>query len=270
MYDFYLGSKEEINNDKEKYLLSVKRMMPKWMNSIPDSEFLALSRVADNIDKNGAVFVETGAGASTLALIFHAMKNNGVLYSWDTNGEKVSQLRSICNETIAKYFDMDINKYWKPVNYNSISKYAGLAILGEIDKNIDLFFHDSEHVLDVVISELGAIVNLLNIPAYICMDDANYNFKHTNIAFANVVRKKLGLKAIPDIENNHSEYFYIEVENFLKGKFDKVDKITDTYKQEFKDDIYFTYFDVEFKIKADLKMENTELLGHRFDCWRVS
>ena len=83
MYDFYFGSDEEINNNKEKYLLSIKRMMPKWMNSIPDSEFLALSRIADNINKAGAVFVETGAGASTIALLFHAMKNNGVLWRKD-------------------------------------------------------------------------------------------------------------------------------------------------------------------------------------------
>ena len=102
------------------------------------------------------------------------------------------------------------------------------------------------------------------------MDDANYNFLHTNTAFANIVRKKLGLIPIPDIEDNHGEYFFVEVEKFLKEKFKKVYKITDTYKQEFKDDLYFDYFETEFQVKADLKMENTELLGHRFDCWRVS
>ena len=269
MYDFYLGSKKEIKNNKEIFLLSVKRMMPKWMNSIPDSEFLALSRIAENIDKSGAVFVETGAGASTVALLFHAMENNGVLYSWDTNGEKTSQLRSICNETVAKYFDMDVNKHWKSINYISTSEYAGLKILNELGEKIDLFFHDSEHVLDVIIGELKEVTKIINSPAYICMDDANYNFRHINTAYANIVRKKIGLQPVPDIENNNSDYFYIEVEKFLKGKFKKVEKITDTYKQEFKEDIYFDYFNTEFKVKADLKMENAELLGHRFDCWRV-
>jgi len=270
MYDFYFGSKEEIDNNNEKYLLSIKRMMPKWMNSIPDSEFLALSRIADNIDKEGAVFVETGAGASSIALVFHAMKNNGVLYSWDTNGEKTSQLRTVCSETLSKHFNMDVNKHWKTINYMSTSNQAGLNMLNELGVKIDLFFHDSEHVLDVVSRELNDVSKILNLPAYICMDDANYNFKHTNTAYANIIRKKIGLGPILEIKSNRSDYFYLEVEKFLKEKFDKVEKIKDTYKKEFKNDIYFEYFDTEFKVKSDLKMENPELLEHRFDSWRVS
>jgi predicted O-methyltransferase YrrM len=269
MYDFYLGSKEEINKNKEKYLLSIKRMMPKWMNSIPDSEFIALSRTADNINKKGAIFVETGAGASTIALLFHAMKNNGKLYSWDTNGEKTSQLRSICNETISKYYDRDINKHWKSINYISTSEEAGLKMLNEMGQKIDLFFHDSDHVLDIITGELKAVMQILNKPAYICMDDANYNFKHTNIAYANIVRKKVGLQPISNIKNNSCDYFYLEVEKLLKTKFDKVVKIKDTFKKEYKNDIYFDYFDTEFKVKAELKMENEELLAHRFDCWKI-
>ena len=74
MYDFYFGSKEEIEKDNHKYLLSIKRMMPKWMNSIPDSEFLALGDIAKKIKSKKSVFVETGCGASTLILLFYAMK----------------------------------------------------------------------------------------------------------------------------------------------------------------------------------------------------
>jgi len=33
---------------------------------------------------------------------------------------------------------------------------------------------------------------------------------------------------------------------------------------------FFKYFNNEFQIKADLKMENSESLQHRFDAWRVS
>ena len=51
-------------------------MMPKWMNSIPDSEFLALGDIANKIKSKKSVFVETGCGASTLILLFYAMKNN--------------------------------------------------------------------------------------------------------------------------------------------------------------------------------------------------
>ena len=269
MYDFYLGSKEEIEGNKEKYLLSIKRMMPKWMNSIPDSEFLALSRVADKVNEDGAVFVETGAGASSLVLLFHAMKNKGRLYSWDTNGEKISRLRAVFNETISRHFDMDINKIWKPVTYNSTSQYAGISILKELGEKVNLFFHDSEHVLDVVMGEIKEIKTLIKSPGLICLDDANYNFKHTNLAYINIVRKKLGLNPIPDIEGNNGRYFFVEIEEFLNKNFEKVMKIRDSYKNEYIDDIYFQYFDTEFQIKAKMKMENKDLLGHRFDAWEV-
>tara|TARA_B100001971_G_scaffold154732_1_gene144151 strand:- start:172 stop:375 length:204 start_codon:yes stop_codon:yes gene_type:complete len=42
MYDFYFGTKEEVDSDPKKFLLTIKRMLPRWCNSIPDSEYLAL------------------------------------------------------------------------------------------------------------------------------------------------------------------------------------------------------------------------------------
>ena len=45
MYDFYFGSKEQIKEREDKFLLSIKRMMPRWVNSLPDSEFLALASI---------------------------------------------------------------------------------------------------------------------------------------------------------------------------------------------------------------------------------
>ena len=219
MYDFYFGTKEEIKADEEPFLISVKRMLPKWMNSIPDSEFLALHRVASEISKDQAVFVETGLGASSIVLLFNAIKNGGTLFSWDTNAEKSSQIRTLCVETICRYLECDVNKHWKVVNYISTSPYAGLPILEELGVGIDLFFHDSEHVLDVVIGELEAITPMLNDKAIVCMDDANYDFKHTNSAFINVVRKKMGLPAIADIDGNKSAQFYVEVEQYLNNNF---------------------------------------------------
>ena len=68
MYDFYFGSQKDINNDEEKYLLSIKRMMPKWMNSIPDTEFIAINEVSKKVEKENPVFVETGLGASSIIL----------------------------------------------------------------------------------------------------------------------------------------------------------------------------------------------------------
>lgn len=269
MYDFYFGDRNQIAEDEEKFLISVKRMLPKWVNSIPDSEFLALKRLA-NSSRHRPVFVETGLGASTLALLFCAIKTGGVLYSWDTNAEKASQIRTACVETICRYFECDINKHWKVVNALSTSPGAGLGILKELRESVDLFFHDSEHVLKVVLEELDLVSAVMCRPGIICMDDANYSFKYTNTAYINVVRKKLGMPPISDPSDNQSREFYIEVEQFLKQIYSGVRKINDSYKIEFSDDIFFDYFSNEFRVKSDLKMENQENLAHRFDAWEVS
>ena len=101
MYDFYFGSKQEIAKDEIKFLISIKRMMPRWVNSLPDFEFISIAKLLDKqgkvAKKEGRKFVavETGVGASSLAFIFYAMKYKGCSFSWDLNAEKGSLIRTI-------------------------------------------------------------------------------------------------------------------------------------------------------------------------------
>ena len=54
MFDFHFGNKQEILENNEDFLIFVKRMMPRWINGIPDSECLALYRVLKESNlKNG-------------------------------------------------------------------------------------------------------------------------------------------------------------------------------------------------------------------------
>lgn len=56
MYDFILGDKATILKNAEeekKFLLSVKRMLPRWCNSIPDSEFLAIYDILADVKYGG-------------------------------------------------------------------------------------------------------------------------------------------------------------------------------------------------------------------------
>ena len=268
MYDYYFGDKKEINKNEDRYLLSIKRMFPKWINSIPDTEFLALGNIAKSIKKNKPIFVETGSGASSLVLCYYAMKSNGKLYTWDINPEKTSHLRSAFNETIARDLKKDINKHWITINSSSISKYTGLSIIGELKHKINLFFQDSEHVLDTVLGEVNLISSHLDNDSYVCIDDANYRFKSINTGYINIIRKKLGLKKIT-ITNNESYYFYKEVEKYLKNNFKKIIKINDSFKKDYKNDIYFKYFENEFKYTTKFKMHNNNLIKHRFDVWQI-
>ena len=160
MYDFYFGTDEDIAKDEIKYLISIKRMMPRWINSLPDSEFIALAELLDGQGataqkaKRDFVVVETGAGASSLVFIYYAMKYNGIAYTWDMNGEKGSRIRTVCTETMGNYFRKHVNEHWKLVSFNSTSPYLGLSILGEFGLEVDMFFHDSEHVWTTVQKEL--------------------------------------------------------------------------------------------------------------------
>jgi methyltransferase family protein len=275
MYDFYFGSPEEIARDEVKFLIAIKRMMPRWINSIPDSEFIALANLAD---AQGAalppgrklILIETGAGASSLVLAFYAMKYDGLAMSWDYNGEKGSQIRTVCTETMANYFRKHINEHWKLVAHDSLSPYLGLAVLKDLVDSVDLFFHDSEHVWETVRGELETISPLLTDRAVVALDDANQDFLHTNIAYINTFRKKLGLAPIKSPEDNLSEPFYVETERFLQEHWNQVEYLPDLYKEKFRTDPYFAYYDAEFEIKTNLGTERLERLEHRFDSWRVS
>lgn len=275
MYDFYLGSREEIARDEIKFLIAIKRMMPRWVNSIPDTEFIALAKL---LDEQGTVvppgqklvIVETGAGASSLACAFYAFKYDGLAMSWDYNGEKGSLVRTVCTETMGNYFRKHVDDHWKLVAHDSLSPYLGLPILKDLVDHVDLFFHDSEHVWQTVRGELQAITPLLRDGAVVALDDANQDYLHTNIAYINTFRKKLGLPAVARPEDNTSGPFYIETERFLHEHWEQVEYLPDLYKQKYQTDPYFAYYDAEFEIKESLGTERTEKLEHRFDSWRVA
>lgn len=275
MYDFFLGSRDEIARDEIKFLIASKRMMPRWINSIPDSEYIALAKL---LDEQGAsspsgrklVIVETGVGASSLACAFYAFKYDGLAMSWDYNGEKGSLVRTVCTETMGNYFRKHVDDHWKLVAYDSLSPYLGLPILKDLVDHVDLFFHDSEHVWQTVRGELQAITPLLRDGAVVALDDANQDYLHTNIAYINTFRKKLGLPAVARPEDNTSGPFYIETERFLREHWEQVEYLPDLYKQKYQTDPYFAYYDAEFEIKESLGTERTEKLEHRFDSWRVA
>lgn len=273
MYDFFLGTPEEIAADEARYLVAIKRMMPRWVNSMPDSEFRAIAQL---LDERGAasggdfVAVETGAGASTLALVFYAMKHGGIAYSWEMNSAKGSVIRQVCTETMARYFRRPVDEHWRLVSFNSVSPHLGLASLCELCRHVDLFFHDSEHTWNTIRGELESVVPLLRDDSVVALDDANLNWLHTNVGYVNTFRRKLGLPDIDEPADNRVEPFWIETERLLSERFDRVEHLPDLYKEGYRTDPYFAYYDAEFWIKAGFGTERDESLEHRFDSWRVS
>lgn len=277
MYDFILGDKATIlkNAEEEKrFLLSVKRMLPRWCNSIPDSEFLSLYDVLSDTS-GGGIYVETGSGASTIVLFWFAMKNGGKLYTWDTNGSKLYFLRTVIFDAIIRVFkEKSIWKIWYPVATASTSEYAGISALSDIpdiaEKGVSACFLDSEHTIDNLLAETKQVLKLMRKGSVIIIDDSNYRSLHVNMAYANMLRRKLGLLPCEEPKDNISEKTFGEsVETYLSENVAEVVHIDDTYKTYYKDDLFWAYYKTDRDIMADMDMEKYDNLEHRFDAWKI-
>ena len=271
MYDFYFGSDKEIRKDEGRYLLGIKRMLPRWVNSIPDSEYLAILDILNRrVSKKNPVLIETGTGASSLVLLYFAMKNQGTLYSWDFVGPKGSLLRGVAAETFGAHFGRAVSEHWKFIAGSSHSPYIGIPILGELGEKVDFAFFDSEHTWDVLSGELDRADPFLKEGAVVALDDANYDYLHSNTAYANMQRRKLGLAAVAEPAGNRGAPFHEQGEAFLKARWGKVEKIKDTYKSACRQDLFFSYYSADREVMNKAGMEKFDALEHRFDAWAVS
>lgn len=277
MYDFYFGTREQIESDPVRFLLTIKRMLPRWPNGIPDSEFIALYNLLDSIEKerphltsSSHVLVETGSGASTIVLLYFAIRWNTELYSWDISGNKLSYLRGMLTDTLFKHFaDKNIFNHWKYVPYCSTSEYAGIPILGEKGKHVSFCFLDSDHTWVNLKGELECLCPLLTPGSVVSIDDGNYRYRNVNEAYVNMLRHKHGLASVA-IADNECATFHEETMSLLKARFAAVrDLQGGTYRKEYKDDIFWSYYNSDRKNMTDLGMEKMDELAHRFDAWMV-
>lgn len=270
MYDFHFGDKAKITNDPEAFLIFCKRLLPRWINGIPDSECIAIYRTLSTISSPGAVMVETGCGASTLAMFLHAALNDGHVYSWDTNGSKGSFLRSVISEAMCRPLGVDLYYYWTFIGFDSTDQHVGIPALQELGRRADFGYFDSWHTLDHLMSEVQAFEKVAGATFIIALDDAYYTKRHTNYAFLNMMRAKLGLTVVPEPDSNVCDPFYVEVERYLRRGYPKVEKLADSYKDTYTTDIFFPYFEGDRAAMGAVGMEEKKSLNHRYDCWRIA
>jgi hypothetical protein len=275
MYDFYLGSRPQSLDEEIHYLISVKRLLPRWVNSIPDSEFASIVKIlhdlGDLCDRRGQklFLVETGVGASSLALAYFAMKHKGTALTWDFNSKKGSEIRCACNETIGTLFDSSINSAWRLIGYNSRSPYLGIGIISEWTDTVHFTMHDSEHVWENVEGELRLVEQFLRDGSVVAVDDAYYTFLHTDTAYINLTRKKLGLNPVNQIEGNSSRAHSVEVENFLQKRWASVESLIGEYQKNCINDVSIGYFSNEIQLRSTMGMAQVQQLETRFGAWKV-
>ncbi len=270
MYDFYFGDKEYILEHQEDFLIFCKRLLPRWINGIPDSECIAIYRLLQKSKKKNSILVETGCGASSLALFLHASITDGKVFSWDTNGSKGAFLRSVISESICKVLEVDLYKIWQFISFDSTNPNIGISVLQELRCKADFGFFDSWHTLSHLMQEVKLFEEVASNNFIIALDDAYYQKKYENFSYINMLRKKLGLKIIDESKDNLCRPFYIEVEEYLQHKYSTIEKINDTYKEDYQNDVYFKYYEGDRNFMNTLGMERKDKLDHRFDAWSVS
>ena len=279
MYNFHYDTKNKILKNPESFLIFVKKLLPRWLNGIPDSECLAIFKILQKTKSNkNVVPIETGCGASTLAIFLHCCLNNKKFFSWDTNGTKGSYLRSIINESMCQPLNIDINQVWKFIPYNSTDKFLGIEVLKEMNLKSNFGFFDTSHTLKQVLQEIECFDKIAANQFVIALDDAYYRKKNINFTYLNIIRSKIGLKRIKEPKNNICEPFYVEVYNYLSKKYSSAKKINDYYKLNFKNDDWFKYYtDVKDfglssynkKFSKKFFISNIEKIKHRFDAFDV-
>jgi hypothetical protein len=277
MYDFFFGTREDIESDPQTWLLTIKRMLPRWPNGIPDSEFIALFDLLDDFDFAAAVrdgkrpvLLETGSGASTIVLLYFACRWDTRLYTWDIASTKLAYLRGVLNDTLFRHFrEKNMFNHWQYIAYTSTDPHVGIPVLGEIDANVCAAFYDSEHTWRNLEQELSATVPYLCDGALLAIDDANYTHKDTNTAYVNMIRTKLGLAPV-NLPDNTCRPFREETENLLKNHFRQVENLAGgSYRQAYRQDIFWTYYSSDRNNMNRLGMEKLDSVAHRFEAWRL-
>ncbi len=250
MYDFTYGNITSIKKDPEKFLLFVKHLLPRFLNSVPDSiclNIFASLKKLRKIKKKNLIILETGCGASTLALFLHCAINGGRLFSWDTNQTKGSLVRSVINESISRLLNVNVNNIWTFIGTSSTSPFTGIGILKELSLKADYCFLDSAHNMEHLLSELKQIDNICSKNFFIALDDVYTNQAKYNYPYINMVRNKIGLKEIKSKKENISKTFFEEVTNFYKRKNYNLKLIKNEIKgKKISKDIYLDYYNSDF------------------------
>ena len=238
MFNYKIIDKKKI--DEKKLLLSIKKLLPKYLNCLPDNAALSILEVVKKTKKNN-LMLETGVGISTIALFIGSIISKKKFYSFDFNQEKISTVKQIINETICEPLKINLLDYWIPIQANSTCPYSGIKSLTELKKKFDFGFFDSNHTLEHLENEISLFLNLVDKKFFFGIDDAHMNYKKINLDYINLVRTKANLKRIK-IKDNICKEFSVEISNFLKKKKFKVKNYKPIKKLNSKDDLYFKYY----------------------------
>jgi hypothetical protein len=264
MYDFIYSDKKNILKNTEKFILFVKKLLPKYANSLPDSAVITLYREVKKLKKGkDKLIIETGVGASTIGLFLGAYMFKKKLYTFDINPDKITLLRQVINDAICRPLKININDFWTYVPSNSLDKYTGIPALAELKIKPQLVFLDSFHSMDHLKKEVIEFSKISTKEFVIGMDDGNHtNSKIFPFGYTNMIREKIGLKKIKNPKENISVSFFHGVNELLKKKYKSTKKIKTFYEKNFQNDLWFQYFGADIFYDGLTDRKNVDDFKH--------
>lgn len=276
MYSWTLGDYKDFEVDPERLLLGVKSLLPRWMNGIPDAQFinifrLGLSVLESDSDPSGdLIFCETGVGASTLALvgaIAFSKRHDIQVYNWDTNGRKQSEIRTVIAETLCNFSEFDLRQFIT-ITGDAKSEICGLGVLGELNKKILFGFFDSTHTSEQLGAEVAIALKHFISGSICCIDDQLLAIEKENFHLGNLSRKKLGLN--PFSENLTEKYISKvtlgELTKRIVGaafNFEQVSWLLDEETTAQLDKTFFSYFSLDRAQMHEAGAERGSTSHHR-------
>lgn len=269
-YDFNLATAQEIREQPARYLIALKRLLPRWANSLPDSEYLTLQELVElRLDVPSPVFVETGIGATTLLFLHYAMLRGGRVISWDMNGSKASFLRKVAAETLEMHHGKAISTHWTFVQSATLSPHTGIGIVGELTDRVSFSHHDSDHTWDTISGEVGALLPHLDEGGIVCVDDANQTYQSTYEPIINMTRRKLGLPPIAEIAGNRGLPHSDRIPGLLQAAFGQVEDVSRAFAKRLEGDLYYEWYAVDRKRMSEVGMEQMQTLEKRFCAFQL-
>lgn len=242
MQSYIFGNKIDIKKNKLEYLIFLKRLLPREFNSIPESLAITLF---EETKKSKKVILETGTGASTVALFLGCYFNKKKLITYEINKNRISFIKKFIQINICNYLNINLSKYWISKNANSINAKKGIDNLKE---RPSLFYIDSNHNINHIYKEIEKCAKVADDNFYMIFDDMNFKYEKKNSKFIemlNFKKKKLKLKKrnlLFDKNKILKNYIY----SFLIKKFKNVSIQKSYFDLNYKSDIYNTLYGSDF------------------------
>jgi len=251
MFDLIYDNKRNILKNPEKFIIFVKRLLPKYANSLPDSAAISIFREIKKLRGANNLIIETGVGASTIVLFMASYIYKKKLFTFDINPDKISLIRQVINDAVCRPLKANIFDYWTYVPSNSLDKYTGIPSLKEFKKKLQFAFLDSCHSLEHLKKEVIEFTKIASKEFVLGIDDGNHvNSRFFPLGYTNMVRQKMGLKKIINPKQNISSPFFNEVNNLLKKNFKSVKKLETFFQKNYQNDLWFNYFGADIAYDA--------------------